>query len=205
MCIFQTYPWNVAALTIALLGSDFNPPAILMGPGGNSGDYAANFGPPNVEGICAYVVATEKTSAKVAKMCTDLGAQIEKDWANANLPCDPGAMTKGTQAIDYWGQPCYIAGLEMWAKAIEEAGNLNNVEVRSELAKFSAANPCDTILGGCWFRVFGNGNGGGILDYECHPGEIGQWQSGVYEITGGKLPTKALKYPMTGQWAWLLD
>jgi hypothetical protein len=27
--------------------------------------------------------------------------------------------------------------------------------------------------------------GGGILAYECHPGEIGQWQNADMEIVGG--------------------
>jgi hypothetical protein len=208
LCIFQTYPWNVYTISIALLGSDFNPPLVLFGPGANSGDYCVNMGAISgkgnaaVEGVLSYVVATEKSSAKLAQMYADLGAQNEKDWA-AGIGCTPGAATKGTQIVDYWGNPCYIAGLQMWAKAVANAGRLDSTLVRNELAKFSSSNPCDTVLGGCWFTVFGNGNGGGILAYQCHPGEIGQWQSGKYEITGGLSPTAALEYPMTGKWSWL--
>jgi hypothetical protein len=204
MCIFETYPWNVAMLTVALLGSDFNPPAILFGPGDNSADYPFNFGATNVEGICGYVVAVPETSAAIAKMCTDLGAQAEKDWADPTTGCHPGVLTKGTQLIDYWGDPCYIPGLQMWAKAVENAGNLDGIAVRNEMAKFSSTNPCQTVLGNTWFTVFGSGgSGGGILAYECHPGEVGQWQNGVYKIIGGNDPTGALEFPMTDKWAWL--
>jgi hypothetical protein len=203
ICIFQTYPWNVAALTIALLGSDFNPPAILFGPGANGSDYPAGFGPTNVEGIMAYVVGTPESSPELAQMYTELAGQIELDWADPALPCDQGSYTSGADQLDYWGQPCYVAGLEMWQKAVENAGNLDSITVRKELAKFSSSNPCDTVLGPCWFHVFGNGLGGGILDYQCHPGEIGQWQSGVYKIVGGNDPTGSFIYPMTGNWAWL--
>ncbi|GAH51315.1 unnamed protein product, partial [marine sediment metagenome] len=26
--------------------------------------------------------------------------------------------------------------------------------------------------------------GGGLLALECHPGQVGQWQDGVYEVIG---------------------
>jgi len=204
VCIFQTYPWNVAALTIALLGSDFNPPAIVFGPGANGNDYPVNFGPPNVEGIMAYVVATGETSTEMAQLYDELADQIELDWADPGLPCEQGAFTSGLDQIDHWGHPCYVAGLEIWQQAVENAGNLDSTDVRAELVKFTSANPADTVLGDAWFTVFGpGGTGGGILAYECHPGEIGQWQGGVYKIVGGNDLTGSLIYPMTDNWGWL--
>ena len=203
ICIFQTYPWNVAALTIALLSSDFNPPAILFGPGANGSDYPATWGAPNVEGIMAYVVGTEETSPELAEMYAGIAGQIELDWDTAGLPCDQGAYTSGMDQLDYWGQPCYVAGLEIWQQAVENAGNLDSTDVRAEIVKFTATNPADTVLGDAWFTVFGGGNGGGILAYECHPGEIGQWQGGVYKIVGGNDLTGVFDYPSTGEWAWL--
>jgi hypothetical protein len=202
MCIFETYPWNVEAITDALWNSLFDPPAILFGPGANSADYAFNFGSNVVEGVCSYIVANERTSLEMAQKFSALGEQIEDDWNNPDLPCDPGTMTSGRQALDYWGQPCYVAGLQMWAKAVENAGQLDSTLVRNELKAFTSTNPCPTVLGDTWFTVFGNG--GGILDYWCHPGEIGQWQKGKYEIVGGISPTKALEYPRTGDWAWII-
>jgi hypothetical protein len=199
-----TYPWNVAALTIALMGSTFNPPAIILGPGANGSDYPAGFG-PYAEGISAFVVGTEESSTELADMYADLAEQIEKDWDDPNLPCDPGDKTSGMQQLDYWGHPCYVAGLEIFVQAIENAGNLDSTKVRAAMADFTATNPCDTVLGDAWFTVFGNGNGGGILAYECHPGEIMQWQGGAAKITGGNEPTGTFIYPMTDSWFWLLD
>jgi hypothetical protein len=198
-----TYPWQVAMLTIALMSSDFDPPAILFGPGANGEDYAFGFPPGMVDGILAFVVATNETSTEMADLFSEIAVQIEADWDDTGLPCDQGDMTSGLQMIDYWGMPCYAAGLQMWQQAVENAGNLTSGAVRDALAAFETT-PATTVLGDTWFHVFGDGYGGGILDYECHPGEIGQWQSGVYEIVGGNDPTGTFDYPYTGKWLWLL-
>jgi ABC-type branched-subunit amino acid transport system substrate-binding protein len=198
-----TYPWNVAMLTLALMASDFNPPAIVFGPGGNSNDYFTNFG-PFTGGVCSFIVADENTSTTVADVYDELAASAEEDWDDPNLGCDPGSMTSGWETLDFWGMPCYVAGLEMWAAAVEEAGNLDSSEVRDALAGFED-DPAETILGDCWFTVFGNGNGGGILAYECHPGEIGQWINGKYKVVGGSQTSASFVYPNTGNWFWLLD
>jgi hypothetical protein len=202
-----TYPWNVAALTLALMASTFDPPAILFGPGANGQDYNFNFG-PYTNGILAFVVATNETSPEMADLFDGIAAQIEDDWDNTALPCAPGisgqnvTMTSGLQMIDYWGMPCYAAGLELWQKAVVAAGNLDSSDVRDALASLNTT----TVLGAnTYFHVFGGGYGGGILDYMCHPGEIGQWQSGVYKIVGGQDTTGTFAYPYTGSWFWLLD
>jgi hypothetical protein len=197
-----TYPGNVIALQLAVFASNFNPPAILFGPGGNANYNPVYFG-PEVQGLLSFIVADNHTSTAITQLYGELAAQVQTDWHNSNLPCAQGAYTSGWQALDYWGAPCYAAGLQMWQKAVENAGNINSKDVRDELAKFSSSNPCDTVLGPCWFHVFGNG--GGILDYECHPGEIGQWQNGDYRTVGGNDPTASFIYPMTDQWTWLND
>jgi hypothetical protein len=200
-----TYPWNVAALTIALMASDFNPPAILFGPGGNTNSYGTSDFGPYAGGAMSFIVADNHTSSAISDMYADLAEQAEADWDDPNLGCDPGTMTSGWNALDYWGQPCYVAALEMWEQAVEANGDIDSPGVRAELAKFSSTNPADTVLGDCWFTVFGNGNGGGVLAYETHPGEIGQWQNGEYRIVGGNDPTASFVYPNTGKWFWLLD
>jgi hypothetical protein len=203
VCIFQSYPWNTAALTITLLGSDFNPPAIVMGPGGSQQSHAASFTAAGVEGMMSYTVAAYEQTPEIKQMYDELAGQVELDWADPSLPCDQGSYTSGLDMLDYWGHPCYVAGLQIWQEAVENAGNLDSTAVRNELAKFSETNPADTVLGDTWFTVFGNGLGGGLLAYECHPGEIGQWQGGVYETVGGNEPTAGFNYPLTDTWAWL--
>jgi len=195
-----TYPWNVAALTIALLGSGFNPPAVLFGPGGNANAYGFTWGPVS-QGVMSFIVADNHTSPAISTMYGKLAVAAQADWTNTSLPCANTAnYTSGWDTLDYWGQPCYVAGLQLWKAAVEQAGDLNSVDVRNALATLNTT----TVLGAhTWFDVFGGGLGGGILSYNCHPGEIGQWLSGEYRIVGGLSPTANFTFPMTGSWGWL--
>ena len=201
-----TYPWNVAMLTLALMGSDFNPPAILFGPGGNANDYCAGFG-PYANGVMSFIVGDNYTSTALTDLYGELAAQAEADWAVPALGCAQGDLTSGKDTLDYWGQPCYVAALELWEQAVEDAGNLDSQDVRASLASLNST----TVLGdNTWFTVFPEagpsaGTGGGILAYQCHPGEIGQWQSFEYRTVGGNQPTAEFDYPYTDNWFWLLD
>jgi len=67
-----TYPWNVAALTLALMASDFDPPAIIFGPGGNANSYGGpDFGPYE-NGVCSFIVADNHTSTEITDMYAEL-------------------------------------------------------------------------------------------------------------------------------------
>jgi hypothetical protein len=88
----------------------------------------------------------------------------------------------GFPFLDWWGHPLYWAQAEMWQAAVESVGYVDQDEVRDALAGFSETNPAETVLGDTWYTMFGNG--GGILAYECHTGEIGQWNNGQVEIVG---------------------
>ncbi|OGN95447.1 MAG: hypothetical protein A2Z77_06980 [Chloroflexi bacterium RBG_13_51_36] len=200
-----TYPWNVAMITLALMASDFNPPAILFGPGGNANSYGTTDFGPYAGGVMSFIVADNHTSTAMSDVYAELAAAAEADWDIPALGCAQGTYVSGWNTLDYWGQPCYVAALEMWREAVENAGNLDSGDVRDELAAFSESNPATTVLGDTWFTVFGGGLGGGILAYECHPAEIGQWQSGEYRSVGGNDPTASFVYPNTGNWFWLLD
>jgi hypothetical protein len=215
-----TYPWNVAAIFQAAQTYGFNPPAMIFGPGSSQGYYEVNNGAEAIEGILSFGTANYKTTVKVgtptismADLYDGIGAQIEDDWANYDPPCSNyyGA-TSGTELLDFWGEPIFEAGLEMWKAAVEEVGELDNTDIRDVMASFSSSNPCSTCFGDTWYRVFGNGLGGGILDYMCMTGQIGQWQSGIFEITGydginNNLPnydaTADFVFPMTDKWGWL--
>jgi hypothetical protein len=197
-CAF-TYPWNVAALTQACIDNDFNPPAILFGLGANYNEYPVTFG-SSADGIMSFIVADNHTSPAVSNMYAELAAQIEVAWDDPCLPCQQGLLVTGWDRLDYWGMPCYVAGLQLWKDAVEQAGNLSSVAVRSALASLNTT----TVLGtNTWYTVFGGGLGGGILAYETHPGEIGQWLSGEFRTVGGNDPTASFAYPMTDSWSWL--
>ena len=71
---------------------------------------------------------------------------------------------------DYWGGLYYWSSLQHFQKAIEMAGTLDQKKIRDIMAK----EKFDTALGPFWYdkdRYFVN-----------HPGEIGQWQKGVFEV-----------------------
>ena len=85
---------------------------------------------------------------------------------------------------DYWGGLYYWSSLQHFQQAIEKAGTLDQKKIRDIMAK----EKFNTALGPFWYdknRYFAN-----------HPGEIGQWQKGVFEVIdpGAKRTAKPL-YP----------
>jgi len=85
---------------------------------------------------------------------------------------------------DYWGGLYYWASLQHFQKAIEKAGTLDQKKIRDIMA----TEKFDTALGPYWYdkdRFFVN-----------HPGEIGQWQKGVFEVIDpGPKRTAPPEYP----------
>ena len=222
-----TYPWNVAALFTAAQTFGFNPPAMIFGPGSSQGYFSAQWTDATVEGIMSFGMANNKTEAHVgtptmtmAELFGGVAAQIEEDWASYSVCPQPEYASNGSQMLDFWGQPCFMAGLEMWKAAVEEVGDIDdNVAIRNVLASYNSTNPAETCFGDTWFEVFPTvgapgtvGTGGGVLSYKCHTGEIGQWQSGIFEHLGypginTEVPnydiTASTIFPMTDQWDWL--
>ncbi len=106
-----------------------------------------------------------------------------------NSKVSPGAkkleegLIKRKAVIDYWGQLFYYSSLQFFEKAIEEAGTLNQEKIRNIMA----TKTYDTALGPMRFEK-------GFISV--HPGEIGQWQNGVFEIIDpGKKRTAKPEYP----------
>jgi branched-chain amino acid transport system substrate-binding protein len=85
---------------------------------------------------------------------------------------------------DYWGGLYYWSSLQHFQQAIEKAGTLNQKKIRDIMA----TETFDTALGPFWYdkdRYFVN-----------HPGEIGQWQKGVFEVIDpGEKRTAPPLYP----------
>jgi branched-chain amino acid transport system substrate-binding protein len=85
---------------------------------------------------------------------------------------------------DYWGGLYYWSSLQHFQQAIEKAGTLNQKKIRDIMA----TEKFDTALGSFWYdknRYFVN-----------HPGEIGQWQKGVFEVIDpGEKRTAPPLYP----------
>ncbi|OGO19588.1 MAG: hypothetical protein A2Z15_07630 [Chloroflexi bacterium RBG_16_50_11] len=148
------YPDQIMPAVGTSIELDYNPKIWLGGPGVNFGFFHAAFG-PMVEGIMGWASWNRKSSAV-------LNALADKLYAG-----------KPEEANDWWGHAFYWAGLDMWKAAIEKAGTLDNAKIRDILA----TERFQTVLGETWFDK-------GLLNRETHPGEVGQWINGVYEIVG---------------------
>ena len=81
----------------------------------------------------------------------------------------------GEGTIDWWGHLLYWGSLQFFEQAIEKAGTLNQEAIRDVMAK----ETFETALGPTWFER-------GRLAPASHPGEIGQWQNGIFEVVGRK-------------------
>jgi len=161
-CVFA-YPPIVLPVTGEMMAIDFNPPAVIMGPGANFGFYGVSFGddPTIIDGVSCFAVANKDTSPAFEKHFSELEELV--GWPNT----------------DWWGTPLYAPIMDIWKKAIEETGTLDNAVIRD----YIATNHFDTILGDTYFEMFGDG--GGLMAKETHTGEIGQWQNGTVEVVGG--------------------
>ncbi|MBA7635570.1 hypothetical protein ES703_43174 [subsurface metagenome] len=159
-CVFA-YPPIIIPVTGEMMVIGFNPPAVIMGPGGNFGFYGATFGVDTIEGVTCFAAANSKTSPEFAELFADLEALV--GWPN----------------LDWWGHPYYAPLVTIWQQSIEATGTLDQDVLRD----YIATTTFDTILGPTHFEMFGDG--GGLMAKESHPGEIGQWQNGVCEIVGG--------------------
>jgi hypothetical protein len=173
-----------------------------------------------VEGIMGFAVASyNKTDiVNITPVYDRIAERLDDE--------DPtGLGVPGIFLLDYWGIPSYWAGLQMWLQAVESVGYVSQPLIRDALAAFEGtgasdtAAHADTILGKTWYRMYGTGkpgataHGGGNLDYLCHTGEVGQWQSATMEIVGpsdagtsGYLPNYVVTAPfklMKDDWNWL--
>jgi hypothetical protein len=222
-CCFA-YPDHVIMTTASAMAKGFNPPAMVFGPGANFGFYAYSFGgpPPDptlVDGILGFTVSAYNgtgVNPEITDVYDAIAARMDDDDGDpdSGIPGLPGIL-----ALDYWGIPCYWAGLEMWLQGVEGVGYVDQELLRDALAGFED-DPVTTVMADeTWFRMYGDpGEGGGNLDYLCHTGEIGQWQNGGTFATVGPVDSgEAVPgldnyvvtgnfsdwFPMTGLWNWL--
>jgi branched-chain amino acid transport system substrate-binding protein len=148
------YPDQIMPATGTSIALAYNPKVWVGGPGVNFGFYHTAFGPA-VEGVTGFTSFSPKQSAKAKELADKLYAGKPEDLQ------------------DPWGHPLYWASLEIWKQAIEKAGTLDQKKIRDIIA----SETFETVLGPTWFE-------NGLLSKDCHPGEIGQWINGVYEVVG---------------------
>jgi branched-chain amino acid transport system substrate-binding protein len=148
----------------------YNPKAVVTGPAANFGFWLDIFGPA-AEGVSFFTMANTKTSPAMKEMY---------DFIYEGMP---------RAANDWWGHPCYWAGLQALQSAIEKAGTLDNDVIRDVLASSSV----ETVFGPTTYT-------NNILDYKVHTGEIGQWQNEYPETVGPKDLTNYPNMVVTADW-----
>jgi branched-chain amino acid transport system substrate-binding protein len=202
-CAF-TYPACVWGITTEAITQDFNPKAFICGPGANFGLYGdpdtSGLTLAEVEGVMSFAIANYDTNGPGMDEAFDkIAAQIEDD---IGLPPELKGIGIGQGFLDWWGHPIYWAELQIWQHAVEAVGYVDQDKLKDELRSYnSEASGVDTILGKTWYTIFGDG--GGILAYECHTGEIGQWINGVFEIIGYEgVTTDLSRYAVTGDYVY---
>jgi branched-chain amino acid transport system substrate-binding protein len=156
-CAFA-YPNQIMLFMGTAMALDFNPKCVLLGPGGNFEFMNLVFGPA-LEGVMAEGAWCRHSSPELEVFADELTALV------------------GMGNQDYWGANVYYATLEYFKQAIEEAGTL---DTESILEVYRTMH-FPTILGDTWWDIQGEA-GGGLLPQECYSGQIGQWQSGIFEV-----------------------
>lgn len=134
----------------------FNPKIFMTGPGANFGFYRQIFGAAS-EGVMGWGAWNAKTSPGAKEFSEKFIARF------------------GHERTDWWGHLFYLGALEFWTKAVEKAGTLDQKKIRDIMA----TEKFDTVLGPTFFR-------NQLMAVEAHPGQMGQWQKGVYEVIGPK-------------------
>jgi len=183
------YPGEIMGITGTAIALGYNFDAWCTGPGANFGWFGGAFGPLSEEGVICFAVANNET------VVPDGDPTMEVLFNHI--------LTGGVVAgQDFWGHPLYWAAMQIWQAAVTAVGALaddgkfiiDQGDLKDELASYiSAETGVTTCLGSTYYTMFGTG--GGILAYQCHSGEIGQWQSGYVQIIGGNIPTATIVYP----------
>jgi branched-chain amino acid transport system substrate-binding protein len=159
------YPDQIMPAIGTSMELGFNPKVWIGGPGVNFGFFHTAFGPA-VEGVTGWTTYSPKQSPEAKALADKLYTGKPED------------------VQDWWGHPYYWAGLEVWKQAIEKAGTLDQTKIRDIIA----GQHFETVLGDTWFT-------NQLFAKESHPGEVGQWQNGLYEVVGGNQTTAEFVYP----------
>jgi branched-chain amino acid transport system substrate-binding protein len=156
-CSFA-YPNHQMLLMDTVLTLDYSPNCLLLGPGGNFEFFSLIYGEA-LEGVMVE------------------GAWNRKSSEAANELTDRMVEAFGLPNLDWWGALVYYSALQHFQQAIEEAASLDSDAVRDVMATAHY----ETTLGEMWWDIQGE-NGGALLPQECYAGQIGQWQSGIFEV-----------------------
>lgn len=166
VCFFAYPDQNILAMQ-TMMQLNYNPKAVLLGPGGSFQFFANIFGPA-MEGVMFEGAWSVHSSPE---------AQAYYDKLKAY-------MGSGDN-IDFWGAIIYRAELEFFQQAIEKAGTLD----QDKILEVMKTEHFKTAMGDTFFT-------NQLLDVSSYYGQIGQWQNGVGEVIDvGDKRTAAPIYP----------
>ncbi len=150
-----TYPNDTILVTKQSIELGFNPKVFMVGVGGTTELYKGMIGVDKVEGIMSYGGWNREISPEADEFAQEIIDRF------------------GQKKLNWWSDIVYYSGLQFFEQAIEEAGTLDQKVVRDVMA----THTFETYIGPTWFEH-------GKLATECYPGQISQWQDGIYEIIG---------------------
>ena len=153
-CSFS-YPGENVLIAKQAIELGYNPPKCFFESVGPFALWFRDiFGAKTIEGLMGGGAWNRKTSPAAA------------DFYDASI------KRFGEEGIDMWGNLYYWGSLQFLEQAIEKAGTLDQKKVRDIVA----TQKFNTALGLTWFDEKQR------LAEECHPGEIGQWVNGEWEV-----------------------
>ena len=177
LCVFA-YPEHVFGTAAVANALGYNPNAVVMGPGANFGVYGLAIAGNLSEGVMCFTVANAKTSPAMEELFDDI-----------LIPNIAG----GLASVDFWGHPLYWAAMEIWQEAVENVGEVQDggfVIDQDDYRDYLRTHKFTTVMGETWY-VDGPSltwpvpaDSGGFMNYQCHTGEIGQWQNFYVETIG---------------------
>ena len=152
-CSFS-YPGENVLVTKQAIELGFNPKVFFGSVGPFALWFRDIFGANTIEGLMGGGAWNAKTSPAAKDLYDRIIARF------------------GEKGIDMWGNLYYWGALHFFEKAIEKAGTLDQKKIRDIIA----TEKFETPLGLTWFDKDHS------LAKECHPGEIGQWINGKWEV-----------------------
>lgn len=163
-----SYPDDCMLATGQVMEIGYNPKVFFLSVGPAFSFYRGAFGDKVIEGIMGGGAWNMKTSAGAKKF-----AEHFKE-------------VNGQEVGNYWGSLYFYAAMEHFTQAVEKAGTLDQEKIKDVMVK----EKFDTVLGPYWYdkrRLSAN-----------HPGEIGQWQNGIFEVVdkGEKRTASPIEKPI---------
>ena len=154
------YPDNNFPFIMQAMAMDYNPKAMIFGPSVNMDAFPLGV----LEGN--YALAEGVMGFGAWNTVNNPGAQeyvelFKKHWPEVG--------------IDWWGHLIYYAGLQVFEQAVERAGTLDHQKIAEVYKAASKDNPFETFMGPVWFV-------NNSFAPECFPGNVGQWQDGVFQV-----------------------